>query len=166
MSLTRDRLGHSQRYPPFATLNGHSELVHLLLEVGADKMQQEIIGQPPAIPSRWGLCSRVWSNAFLGMLLLSWWGATVREAVRPLRCPFCHADVVPCIDHVLWVCPSFAARRVFPRPNSALAARLGWDAGWSLDSCVALLCQMGTIRREEHTPRQQTLQAPIPEDLA
>ena len=113
-----------------------------------------------------GLVKRIFGDAAAVLVGGMSTPATVRHALRPLCCPYCHAAVVPCVDHVLWVCPPFAARRVLPRPVSAFAARLGWEPGRSLDSSAALLFQMGVIRHEEHTLRRQTLQAPLPEELA
>ena len=175
MSLTRDRLGHSQRYPPIAAQEGHLEVVRLLLEAGADKdaadtggltalrIAAEHIGSLLK-----GLVKRVSGEAAAVLVGGMSTPATVHAAVRPQHCPYCHEPVVPSIDHVLWVCRLFAALRVLPRPVSDFTARLGWGPGMTLDSCLDLLQQMGNIRHEEHTLRRRTLQAActLPEDSA
>ena len=60
----------------------------------------------------------------------------------PNTCSCCNAMVVPCTDHVYWVCPYFQDLRSLGRPNCSLTARLGWNA----HGASQVLTQMAHIR--------------------
>ena len=81
--------------------------------------------------------------------------ATCAEQNRPLTCPYCRIDVVPCLDHVLWHCRAFADDRGIARPQCELAARLGWAPDMTKEACRALLVQMGVIRGKEAALRRR-----------
>ena len=68
-------------------------------------------------------------------------------------CWHCNQQQVPTTTHVLWECPSFAEVRRLQRPQSALAARLGWSPGMTSEEVTGLLTQLGEIRRREVAAR-------------
>ena len=97
----------------------------------------------------------------MGGACLLWWERWPPPAVdfrlprgeRVQVCWHCNQQQVPTTTHVLWECPSFAEVRRLQRPQSALAARLGWSPGMTSEEVTGLLTQLDKIRRREVAAR-------------